>query len=400
MPKMPSMPSNRGRSPASKLKRAEANSNGGVLAAILVGVSLVVFTLSGGKGDAGIFAPAQMVAQTIVSPLRIAGSTIMAPFTGFTNVFRNLTADQKTLSELQEENERLAARNVELEEAEINAKNLQSLLDLRNTYNLQSLAARVIAGSTDSWTSSVTIDKGSGSGVRVGMPVMDGNGAVGQVISCAPNTSVVRLLSDEGSSVSAMIQKSRAQGMVTGSPDGTLHLSFIRTDQTVDVGDIVVTSGLGGVFPKGMPLGKIVSVESSPGSTYYSIVIEPYSQVRNLEEVLVVTSLTEEQEATAADIEEADKGDLDAASGQKVESGSSIREGQENTDETQETNGETSDEDQTSSSSGSSQESTTGASSSSTQNRDSQSSTNSTSSSTDKDSAGGFVSPHSVSGRE
>lgn len=393
MPKMPSMPSNRGRSPASKLKRAEANGSGGILAVILVAVSLIVFTLSGGKGDAGIFAPVQMAAQTIVSPLRMAGSAIMAPFTGFGNVFRNLTADEKTLSELKEENDRLAARNVELEEAEINAKNLQALLDLRNTYNLQSLAAHVIAGSTDSWTSSVTIDKGSGAGVRVGMPVMDSNGAVGQVISCAPNTAVVRLLSDEGSSVSAMIQKSRAQGMVTGSPDGTLHLSFIRTDQTVDMGDIVVTSGLGGVFPKGMPLGKIVSVESSPGSTYYSIVVEPYSQVRNLEEVLVVTSLTEEQEATASDIEEADKGDLDAASGQKVESAASIREGQDDSEEKQETGEGTSEDGETSSSSSSSQATNTNSSSSSSRSRDSQSTTS-------EESTGGYVSPHTTTGRE
>lgn len=181
--------------------------------------------------------------------------------------------------------------------------------------------------------------------------------------------------------------------MVTGSPDGTLHLSFIRTDQTVDMGDIVVTSGLGGVFPKGMPLGKIVSVESSPGSTYYSIVVEPYSQVRNLEEVLVVTSLTEEQEATASDIEEADKGDLDAASGQKVESAASIREGQDDSEEKQETDEGTSEDGETSSSSSSSQETNTNSSSSSSRSRDSQSTTS-------EESTGGYVSPHTTTGRE
>jgi rod shape-determining protein MreC len=150
------------------------------------------------------------------------------------------------------------------------------------------------------------------------MPVVDGKGAIGQIITCEATTSTVRLLTDEGSSVSAMIQSSRAQGMLQGSPDGTLHLSFIRTDQTVDVGDIVVTSGLGGVFPKGLPMGKISNVESTPGSTYYAITVEPYSTVSNLEEVLVITSLTEGQQATAEDIASADAGDLAAASGQKV----------------------------------------------------------------------------------
>ncbi|MEE1160274.1 MAG: rod shape-determining protein MreC, partial [Atopobiaceae bacterium] len=266
----------------------------------------------------GMLSGMRSVAQTVVSPLRIAGAAITSPITGLSNIFRNLTADEETLSELKEENQRLLARNVELEEAEISLKQLQQLLDMRSSYNLQSTAARVIAGSTDSWSSTVTIDKGTSSGLAVGMPVVDGKGAIGQIISCEATTSTVRLLTDEGSSVSAMIQSSRAQGMLQGSPDGTLHLSFIRTDQTVDVGDIVVTSGLGGVFPKGLPMGKISNVESTPGSTYYAITVEPYSTVSNLEEVLVITSLTEGQQATAEDIASADAGDLAAASGQKV----------------------------------------------------------------------------------
>lgn len=289
-----------------------------MLTLILVVVSLVMFTLGVHDDGTGFLSGMRNVAQTVVSPLRLAGAGIAAPFSGLGNVMRNLTADEKTLSELKEENERLSARNVELEEAEVTARHLQELLDLRSTYNLQSTAARVISGSTDSWTDTVTIDKGTAAGLAVGMPVVDSNGAIGQLISSSAATSTVRLLSDEGSSVSAMIQSSRAQGMLRGSPDGTLYLSFIRTDQTVDVGEIVVTGGLGGVFPKGLPLGKIASVESSPGSTYYTIVVEPFSSISSLEEVLVITSLTEEQEASAEDIAAADAADLSAASGHGV----------------------------------------------------------------------------------
>jgi rod shape-determining protein MreC len=125
----------------------------------------------------------------------------------------------------------------------------------------------------------------------------------------------VRLLTDEGSSVSAMVQSSRAQGMLEGSVDGTLRLAYIRTDQTINVGDIVVTSGLGGVFPKGLPLGRVSIVESAPGSSYYDIVVEPFAYPGLLEEVLVVTSLTEGQEATAEDIAIADAADVAAAGG-------------------------------------------------------------------------------------
>lgn len=319
MPTMPSMPGSR--STSHKLRRSDGGGNAGILTMVLVIISLAVFTMSAREGGQGFFSSVQGVAQTLVSPLRVAGAGIVSPFTGLGNVFRNLTADEKTLMELKAENERLAARNVELEEAAVTVKQLQALLELKSSYELQATAARVIAGSTDSWTSTITIDKGTAAGLAVGMPVVDEFGAIGQLISCSATTSTARLLSDEGSSVSAMIQSSRAQGMLKGSPDGTLYLSFIRTDVTVDVGDIVVTGGLGGVFPKGLPMGKVASIESSPGSTYYTIVVEPFSTVSNFEEVMVITSLTEGQEATAEDIEQADAADLTAASGQSVATG-------------------------------------------------------------------------------
>jgi len=315
MPTMPSMPTGHSRSSTSKLMRKETGGGAGLLTMVLVIISLVLFTFNVGETKGGLLTSVSGLVQTVVTPLRVAGAHIAAPFVGMTNVMRNLTADEKTLTELIEENEKLHARNVELEEAEVTARQLQELLDLRNSYNLQSSAAHVIAGSTDSWVSSVTLDKGSSSGFVVGMPVTDSSGAVGQVIACSATSSTVRLLTDEASSVAAMIQSTRAQGMLEGSPDGTMHLSFIRTDQTVNVGDIVVTSGLGGVFPKGLPLGKVSVVDRSPGSTYYSIVVDPYARVENLEEVLVITSLTEGQQATAEDIESSDAADREAASG-------------------------------------------------------------------------------------
>jgi rod shape-determining protein MreC len=251
----------------------------------------------------------------VTSPLQIMGTTITSPFTGLGNVFRNLTADERTLIELEEENARLAARNVELEEAEQSAQRLQSLLELRDAHSLQSVAARVISGSSDSWSSSVVIDHGASSGLAVGMPVVTGNGAVGQIISCSPTTSTVRLLTDELSSVSAMLQGTRAQGMLKGTVEGKLKLALIRTDQTVNVGDMVVTSGLGGVFPKGLPMGKVSVIDSDPGAGYYEIEVEPLTRIGNLEEVLVITSLTEGQQASDEDIANADAADLEAASG-------------------------------------------------------------------------------------
>lgn len=274
---------------------------------ILSLLSIVLLTVSARMGTEG---PLEMVRggfSTITMPFRMAGSAIAMPFQGIGNIFSNLTADQQTLSDLKAENEQLRSRNAELEETNQSTQRLQGLLDLKNTYNLQSTGARVISGSTDSFNNTIVIDKGTSSGLAVGMPVVDSGGVIGQIIECGPTTSTVRLITDEKSGVAAMVQSSRAQGMLMGSASRQITLNLINTNQKVAVGDTVVTSGLGGVFPKGLPLGKVTSVEAAPGSLYYTIVIEPFGNVSTNEEVMVITSLSEEQKATADDIAEADK---------------------------------------------------------------------------------------------
>lgn len=285
-------------------------------------VAVLMLALYAHEGGSGVLSGTRSVFQTITSPARMAGSAIVMPFAGLGNVMHNLTADEATLSDLEQKNAELTARNAELEEAEQTASRLESLMGLGNTYNLQSTAARIISGSTDSWSRSVTIDKGTSAGLAVGMPVVGSQGAIGEITECGPGTATVRLLSDENSSVAAMIQKSRAQGQVEGSVDGSLHLSMISTDQEVNVGDTVVTSGLGGVFPKGLPIGTVASVTKNDDSIYYDIVVNPLSGTENYEEVMVITSLTDDQQATSDDIAAADAQDSGAdVSGSAVNGG-------------------------------------------------------------------------------
>ena len=265
-------------------------------------------------GDAGPIAGVRSAFMTVTTPVRYLGATVTAPFQGLGNIFANLTSDQGTLSDLKAENERLQARNAELEESEQTASRLQALLGIKDAYNLQSTAARIISGSVDSWSSTVTIDKGTADGLSVGMPVTASNGVIGQIVECGATSATVRLLTDESSSISAMVQTSRAQGMLVGSATGQVELTLIRTSQTVNVGDVIVTSGLGGVFPKGLPLGKVTSVDSNPGSLYLDIVVEPFAHTENFEEVLVVTSLTQEQQATSEDISQADSQEISGTS--------------------------------------------------------------------------------------
>ena len=300
-----------------------SNNGGGRQLIVCCVLSVVLFTVSCRMGSGSPLELVRGAFQTVTYPVRYIGATVSVPFQGLGNIFANLTTDQETLSELKQENAELQARNAELEESEQTAKRLQDLLNLQDSYSLQSQGARITSGSTDSWTSTITINLGTASGAGVGMPVTASNGVIGQIIESGLTSSTVRLLSDENSSVSAMIQSTRAQGMLNGSATGQLTLDLIGTDQTVNVGDVVVTSGLGGVFPKGLPLGKVTNVEKNPGSLYLEITVEAYATTENFEEVLVITSLTEGQQASAEEIQEADAQDTATSSSASSATGDS-----------------------------------------------------------------------------
>ena len=137
------------------------------------------------------------------------------------------------------------------------------------------------------------------------MAVCNSGGAIGQIVEVSASSSTVRLLTDENSGISAMVQRSRAQGILQGQPDGSLLLNYVTADSDVSVGDIVITSGLGGVFPKGLPLGTVTSVNRASNATYYTVTVRAQSLAENNEEVLVITSVAAEQAASDEDVAEA-----------------------------------------------------------------------------------------------
>lgn len=265
-------------------------------------VSVLLLTFYIREGDTGPIHAVRAGVVTITSPVRSLGSVIASPFNGLGNIFANLTASQETLDELREQNKELTARVAELSEAQETATRLEGLLELKSTYNLQSTAARIVGSSTDAWSRTVTIDKGSLDGLAINMPVTDSSGVIGQIIEVAPTSAVVRLITDEASGVSAMVQSTRAQGILQGQPDGTLRLEYVSVDADVKEGDIIVTSGIGGIYPKGLPLGTVASVEREPNALYYTVVVNVTSTTENNEEVLVITSLTEEQSASDEEV--------------------------------------------------------------------------------------------------
>lgn len=272
-------------------------------------LSLLLLTFYIREGDSGPIHSVRSGIITVASPFRAAGSLVATPFNAVGNIFSNLTASQETLSDLKEENARLTEQVAELAEAKQTAERLEGLVGLQSTYNLTSTAARIIGGSSDAWSQTVTIDKGSADGFSIGMPVCNAYGVIGQITEVGLNTSTVLLINDETSGVSALVQSSRAQGMLRGQPDGSLRLEYVSADADVKVGDIIITSGIGGVFPKGLPLGTVSSVEKSDNDVYYTIVVRTQVSAENNEEVLVITSLNDDQIATDEEVAAANDAD-------------------------------------------------------------------------------------------
>jgi len=199
------------------------------------------------------------------------------------------------LIHLQKENVMLKQRIVELQKEthqmkEIASANerLQKLLGFREKIPLLVVAAEVVGQDLSSWFKSVTINKGEREGVRKGMAVISPEGVVGQILKTAPHHSTVILITDYNSAIDAIVQRTRAKAIVEGKGENQCHLKYLLRTEEVAVGDIVVTSGLSGNFPKGLMVGEIRKVEKvGQGSFQYAELI-PSVDLTKLEEVLVI----------------------------------------------------------------------------------------------------------------
>lgn len=273
---------------------------GPLVVVILLAVSLALVTAYSREGEGGPVHAAQNAVSGISAPLNFVGAAVGSAGDSAATAVTDLTADAGTLSGLREQNEQLRGMVSQLEEYRQEAQRLQGLLDMRDQYDLASVSARVVGRSSDAWNEMVTIDKGSEDGVLAGLPVMSGTGLVGQVVSTTAHTADVRLLSDQQSGVSVLVQSNRAEGIVSGSLEGLLYLEDLPEGTQVQAGDVVVTSGLGGSFFRGIIVGEVVSVEQQPGDTQPVIVVRPNADVSSFEEVLVVTGVGNTSAADSA----------------------------------------------------------------------------------------------------
>lgn len=186
--------------------------------------------------------------------------------------------------------EQLRALQVRLQEERALAsrtEGLRQLLELRERAGLETAAAEVIGAAADPDIRTITIDKGSDAGLQADQAVISAAGVVGRLILPSRRAAQVQLLIDGNAAVGAAIERSRAQGVVVGAGAGELRMQYVPGTADVNVGDLVVTSGIDGIYPKGFVIGTVESVDGGRG-TYHEIVVRPAVDFTRLEEVLVV----------------------------------------------------------------------------------------------------------------
>lgn len=232
--------------------------------------------------------------QTFASPLQNASSRASGATAGF---FQQIWNFRSTAQENDQLKQRVSSLEVELNnarQAEVENERLKALLNLNEESDIKSVPARVIARDPSVWFNTITINRGSTSGIAVNMPVVTGGGIVGRVITVSPFAAQVMLITDEKSGAGAVVGQlgqSGALGSVRGRADlgvGVIEMRYVSGLEKVEVNDNVLTTGQDGIYPPGLNVGRVVEVKNGTATQAHQILIQPGAQLDHLEEVAVL----------------------------------------------------------------------------------------------------------------
>jgi rod shape-determining protein MreC len=179
-------------------------------------------------------------------------------------------------------------KNNQWREIEMANTRLRNLLNFQKAPNNRVVAAEVIGKDPSGWFKTVIIDKGKAEGLQKGLPVVLPQGIVGQVIEVSSHYSKVMLIIDRNSAVDALVQRSRARGIIKGALADQCRFEFVLRKHDVQTGDTVIASGLDGVYPKGLRVGRISDLSERKSDIFYDITVTPFVDYETLEEVLVI----------------------------------------------------------------------------------------------------------------
>jgi len=256
-----------------------------LLAVVLLLSTLLLYSYNLRQKSATTFF--ERAVLTLAAPFQSSIDGASDSISGWWQNYLWLVDVQQQNVELDQQNRHLQAELQKVEEFRLQNERLRELLAFVDDIDRPALPAQVIGEDVSSWARTVTIDKGTRAGLRAGLPVVAAEGVVGRIIKAAPNSSRVLLVTDASSAIAALVQRTRTRGVARGR-GVEMSLDYALRDAELNVDDLLVTSGMGGVFPKGLPLGYIAEVERDEFGLFQNVDIAPAVDFSHLEEVLVV----------------------------------------------------------------------------------------------------------------
>src|SRR5215510_8231526 len=230
----------------------------------------------------------ESAALSVVMQLQPVIASLAQRFSGLWQGYINLVQVRQENLRLQRQVDVLQGQLTHYQEAYLQQQRLRELLGLRSLTFPQAVVAEVVGIDPSPWSEVVTMNKGSRDGLRKDLAVATHQGLVGRTIEVAPHYATVLLVTDRRSAVDALIQRTRARGIVVGKARRLCELRYVDLHADVQAGDTVVASGLGEVYPKGLLIGTVAAVREQPQGLFHEVEVQPAVDLAQLEEVLVL----------------------------------------------------------------------------------------------------------------
>ncbi len=271
-----------------------------ILPLVILGAIVII-----GLDMAGLLGPVNNIIHTAIKPPAIFFSETKRIIGSGVTTLREIGELKERNLELENRVNQLTVENLRLAEVETENAQLRALLDFAQTnpsYDIRGgqIIARAIGDSANLFTHPIQIDLGEMHGIKQGMPVVTDRGLVGRIANVYPRSSDILLITDPRSKVNVMTQASRAQGVLRGRVGAPPIMELIPAEVAISEGEIIITSGLGGHFPKGLVVGQIVEIIRNDNLMFQSAVIQPTVDFDRMELVLVITNFPPEEPESLA----------------------------------------------------------------------------------------------------
>ena len=257
-----------------------------IVASFLVVFSLSVHSSSVRSND-NTPSFGRIILSAYSPPLRAITSLLKEVRHLLSNYIFLLGVQEKNI-ELQKSIDQLVEQNMRMKEVLLENNRLRNLLLLKSRSSSKLVSAEIIGRDPMGWFKAVLINKGAGDGIKRNQSVITHQGIVGRTLDVAADTSKVLLITDINSSVDALVQRTRARGIVEGRASDLCELKYVSSSEDVRLGDLVVTSGLCGIFPKGLTIGKVSSVVKDSFDLFQYVELTPGASLNKLEEVCIL----------------------------------------------------------------------------------------------------------------